>query len=63
MLVVFPYTEVEEEGSRGRVFDQEGEGGAGELIMAFYWGLDEAAQGDAVDLSCGVDDADFDCCV
>jgi hypothetical protein len=41
IFVVFPYAEVEEKVSRGGMLDQEGEGGAGEVGEAFYFGLDE----------------------
>lgn len=45
------------------MFDKKGESRAGEVGEAFYFGLDEGRQGYAVDLSGGVNDAHFYCCV
>jgi len=53
--------EVEEEVPGGRVLDEEGEGGAGEVGVTLYFGLDEGFHGDAIDLAGGIYDAYFYC--
>lgn len=41
------------------MLDQEGEGGAVEVGQAFYFGLHEGCYGDAGNVGCCVDYADF----
>ncbi len=62
ILVVFSNTEIEEQVSARGVLDEEGEGGTGEVREAFYFGLNEWRKGDAVDMTGGVYDSNFDCC-
>lgn len=59
--MVFSDSEIEEEVSGRGVFDEEGEGGTGEVGEAFDFGLDEGCGGNTVDLRCSVYDADFYC--
>ena len=45
------------------MFDEEGEGRAGEVGEAFYFRMDEGREGDAIDLRGGVYDSYFHYCV
>jgi hypothetical protein len=63
ILMIFSDAEVEEEVPGGRVLDEKGEGGAREVGVALYFGLDEGFHGDAIDLAGGIYDAYFYCCV
>ena len=61
--MIFSDAEVEQEVPGGRMLDQEGESGAGEVGVALYLGLDEGVHRNAVDLAGCIYDTYFYCCV